>query len=240
MSAHPQCPACQGFVSTGGGRCPTCGEMLPDFSDRRAEPRRGVATRPEQASKSMGPVILLSVAVLAAGAAILYWTLGPQPETAATGSAAPPLPSAVNEITARSFDADQSLANAWRKARAWDPDAALASLTISSVSSGKPDPSSILVATFAKRKGRFGPGAEVGSARYVVTVTLDNQKTGTSKSNGLRWPSWSAKPTTWSAGTGASLPCRWRLWYGEANVVKKCLKIMFRCSVGATGVLLEE
>ncbi len=131
----------------------------------------------------MGPVILLSVAVLAAGAAILYWTLGPQPETAATGSAAPPLPSAVNEITARSFDADQSLANAWRKARAWDPDAALASLTISSVSSGKPDPSSNLVATFAKPKGRFGPGAEVGSARYVVTVTLDNQKTGTSKSN---------------------------------------------------------
>ncbi len=131
----------------------------------------------------MGPVILLGAAVVTAGVAILYWTLGPQPEAATTASAALPLPSAVNEITARSFDADRSLARAWRKARAWDADAALTSLTISSVSSGKPDPSSNLVATFAKPKGRFGPGAEVGSERYVVEVTLDAQKADTTKSD---------------------------------------------------------
>ncbi len=186
--------------------------MLPDFGQSTApQPRRGVVARPQRSRRSMIPVIILSISVLTAGAAILYWTLGPQPEVGSAASAPPPPEPSASAVVATSLDPDQALSDAWRKARSWHREAALVRLEISAVSSGKLEPSAQLTATFAKPKARLGPGQPVAAERYRVKRSLDGQSseetTGSETDRAAPDPACPVS-AAWRAAVASGLPSK--------------------------------
>lgn len=186
MGSMPMfCPACNAPVSTGGGRCPSCGEMLPEAPPGPQQPRPyepspsylPPSLRPRPKPPSNVPVVAAAVGALAL-AGVGGWLIMSRdrhdeggPKAAVSTATAAPLPTTVpGEI-----DPSAALSSARKKASAWHADAGLVSISVTGMSGGRIDGSGggKVEFTFAKPESGLGPGARASADQLLVSVDSD-------------------------------------------------------------------
>ncbi len=156
----PVCPQCGGFVSTGGGRCPTCGhflDMIPAVPPPRMRP--GVSARPTPKRSVVGPILLGGLFVAGVGTLLLIWTLG-RPSTESDGAAAAP----------KQLELGSAVLRARKEATAWHRDASIVSIDVPQVGGPQLAADARVEVSWGKPTGRLGPGAPVGGERFVADV----------------------------------------------------------------------
>lgn len=173
---------------------------------------RGVMARPKPKPKApVMAILMVSGAVIIVGVFLLWWTLGAGAKPAPSASAAaPPPPAPTDSAAPTSVELSQALTDARRRATSWYRDASLLSIEAAPVAAGKlDDPKASVVVTWGKPTGRLGPGAPVGPARLVVTVTVvgasEKQAQDADKSVGVAEPSCTLD-AAWRAAVASGLP----------------------------------
>ncbi len=209
------CPACGTFVSTGGGRCPSCGAQLPDVMGSVPQAvHRGVMARPKPPGRGpVLPILMVGGAVTIVGVFLLWWSLGGGASGAASASVAPPPPPPPVDSASQAptkIELGTALADARRRATGWYRDASLISIEASPVTAGKleGDGASAMI-TWGKPTGRLGPGAPVGAERLIVTAKLSGavqrEERGGNKARGVAEPSCTLD-AAWRAAIASGLP----------------------------------
>lgn len=172
------CPACGNVVSTGGGRCPHCGQDLPG-THGASQPHRVVRARPPAARpkpRIASIAVAIGAAVVGVGAIVV---IASQVKQLSQGPTAPPSASSGMLVPApraasapKRVDPSLKLADAKKSALAWHSDALLVSLEAYPVAGGLVNVEKdgrIRFEFGAPRRGTLGPGAPVTARRFVVT-----------------------------------------------------------------------
>lgn len=170
----PSCPNCGGFVSTGGGRCPTCGHDLGLLPQAVPPPRMrpGVSARPRPKRSVVAPILLGGLFVVGMGTLLLIWTLGrPKPGADTAGAAPSALPAPTDSAAPdKRLDLPGALSRARKEAKGWYRDASIVSIDISPVGGAELDTDARVDVSWGKPTGRLGPGAPVGAERFIAEV----------------------------------------------------------------------
>jgi hypothetical protein len=178
-----RCPSCGTVVGTGGGRCPTCGYLLPEEMPRKAvtlsrpppqrrKPARGAVVALVAASVLAAVVLILLVrARLSARRTVIALTPSSAAGPRAGRVPAPPATAVV--------DVGSYAAGAASRASAWNADALLVSIEAFPVQRGKvtmTDDAFVEVIYGKPLKLRIGPGAPLTATRLVLRVDRDGAR----------------------------------------------------------------
>jgi len=176
------CPSCGTVVGTGGGRCPTCGYLLPeDIPKKPITLSRPPPTRPKP---PRGPVIALIFASALAAVALILLVRArlsardeQKPPALAAAASSAAASAAVPPTTV--VDVGSYAANAASRASAWNADALLVSIEASPVQSGKvamTGDAFVEVIYGKPLKLRLGPGAPLTASRLVLRVDREGAR----------------------------------------------------------------
>jgi hypothetical protein len=216
------CPQCGADVRASGARCKSCGFWLPAAPAPRTGPPMPRPAPVKDNSQQTALMVLIVGGVVVLGlvmTGIWVW-MRANAAASAIPSAAPPAVAPVASAEPARLEPSSLLAEARRKASAWQQDAVLVSLTMHPLDARGVAPEGSVEFTYAKPSGqRISGGAEAGAARLKLRTSggeLSQQEERAAKSriapepNCMFEDAWAAAQRA-GASTNANLRMRY-LW----------------------------
>lgn len=212
------CPRCETPVSTGGGRCPTCGFEIP-ATPSAAPPNaaaggpRPLLRRPTKPKGSPAAIAITAALALAAGGLFLWRIrMDTAAEASAPSQSAPPA-QASETPTPRLLDSTAVFNDAKKRALGWNGEALLIAIDAHTVVDGGQldvEHGGTLEIVFGKPVGaKLVAGERVDRERFVVHADASGTQTRTdvAKAGGIA----AGDPNcmldqVWSKGVAAGLP----------------------------------